>query len=41
MASVVGGDEVGEHGWPAERAVDPGLVGLLDGLDDDTIVGGA
>jgi len=41
MASVVGGDEVGERGWPAERAVDPGLVGLLDGLDDDIIVGGA
>jgi hypothetical protein len=37
----VGGDEVNEGVWPAERTVDPGLVSLPDHPQDDVIIGRA
>jgi len=39
MADLVGSHETDECARPAERAVDPRLAGLLDGLEDDIVAG--
>jgi hypothetical protein len=37
----MGGHELDECGWPAEWAVDPGLVGLTGEPEDGLVVGPA
>src|SRR5262249_13303135 len=39
MADLVGSHETDECARPAERAVNPRLAGLLDGLEDDIVTG--
>lgn len=41
VTRVMGGHETDECGRPPERAVNPGLVGPLNRLEYDLVVGGA